>query len=254
MQQTHRGGRCSYPSRLQRVSGLPWIADFRDLWTQNHYYPYSRIRLRRERKLELETLETADALVAVSRPLADELGQLHGEEVHAILNGYDPDEVNDGSTPLTEHPTITYTGNIYRGKQVLDLGDRALNTLLHAGYELRLYGPKQEWIDKMATEHGVGEQVKQYGIVSREEALQRQRESHILLLLRWQGAEGIITTKLFEYMAAKRPILAIGPEDPEVDRMVEDANEGNIEQYSQRETARKFAEVLDKVANICYIC
>lgn len=226
----------------------PWIADFRDLWTQNHYYPYSRIRLRRERRLELETLETADTLVTVSEPLSKSLEELHGVPVHTILNGYDPDEVNDGSTPLTEHPTIAYTGNIYRGKQILSFEDSMLNTMLHEGYELRLYGPKQGWIDKMAEEHGIGEQVKQYGVVSHTESLQRQCESHALFYLAWEGSSGIYSAKLFEYLAAKRPIVTGKEPDSYIAKVIEDANEGNIGQYSQREMARKFATILDNLA------
>jgi glycosyltransferase involved in cell wall biosynthesis len=54
--------------------------------------------------------------------------------------------------------------------------------------------------------------VKQYGLISRSEALEKQRKSQVLLLLDWNDPEetGIYTGKIFEYLAAKRPILAVG--------------------------------------------
>lgn len=226
-----------------------WIADFRDLWTQNHYYPYSRIRKHRERNLELETLATADTLTTVSEPLSEALSALHGKPVTTVLNGYDPEEVNDGSTSLTEHPTITYTGNIYEGRQS---PAPLFGSMMLEGWEdeVRFYGPKQAWVDGLAREYRLDGQVRQYGVVSREEALQRQREAHRLLLLKWQGEQGIYTNKLFEYMAARRPILAVGEPDPYVDAVIEDINSGDlsrIEKYNQREMARKFAELLTSI-------
>ena len=69
----------------------------------------------------------------------------------------------------------------------------------------------------------------------------------LLLLLKNKVCDGGRSAKLFEYMAARRQILALGPENKGLDRMVEDANAGRIEQYSQREMARKFAELLTSV-------
>lgn len=103
---------------LKRRHGIPWVADLRDLWTQNHYYPYGSVRRLFERRLEVKTLSVADVLVSVSKPLAQKLRLLHrGKPVIAIPNGYDPDEV--ASAPLTKEFTITYTGQLYQGKRDL---------------------------------------------------------------------------------------------------------------------------------------
>jgi len=116
---------------LKRKHKVPWIADLRDLWTQNHYYPYGIIRKWFERRLELKTLNEADALVTVSEPLAKDLGLLHHKKlVCAIPNGFDPDEM--GSAPLTKEFTITYTGQLYQGKQDPSLLLRALAELINA--------------------------------------------------------------------------------------------------------------------------
>jgi hypothetical protein len=77
--------------------------------------------------------------------------------------------------------------------------------------------------------------------------LQRQRESHALLFLSWAGEEGIYSHKLFEYVAARRPIIAIGYQDRYAEKVIRESQEGNYEQYSQVRMAKQFAEILNKI-------
>ena len=239
---------------------IPWIADFRDLWTQNHYYPYSRIRKHREKKLELETIKGANVLTTLSEPFSKALRALHGKPVVTVTNGYDPDDIKEATTP--DRRILTYTGSIYRGYQspeplfreiledtLLCLKENTMPSVRTCWDEIRFYGPRYDWLDKLAKRYKEHITIKQYGMVSRAEALQAQREAHTLLLLKWHGIEGGTTSKLFEYMAAKKPILAIGLPDPYVDKIIEDANRGDIEQYSQREMAKKFAILLDQAVS-----
>jgi hypothetical protein len=62
---------------LKSRHNIPWVADLRDLWTQNHDYPYSSLRKLLETRLERKTLSAADALVTVSQPWAKKLEMLH---------------------------------------------------------------------------------------------------------------------------------------------------------------------------------
>jgi hypothetical protein len=265
----------------------PWIADFRDLWTQNYYYPYSRLRRMRERRLELKTLAAADALVTVSEPAAAELRALHGRKtVHSIPNGFNPAEVNTPPANLTDKFTITYTGNLYPGKQSAEPLFAALHDLITGGsmdasdIEVRFYGSQAGWIDKQAERYGLIGLVKQLGVVPREVALNKQRKAQLLLLLKWNDPKqaGAYSAKIFEYLAARRPILAVGGFHDVVDQLLnktsagvcgqtrEDmkalllplyqgykstgavnytGDESEVGKYSQREMARQFAQVLD---------
>lgn len=270
--------------------GIPWVADFRDLWTQNHYYPYSPIRKAIERRLELSTLQQADALVTVSEPASCKLGTLHkGKPIYIIANGFDPEEINSPAVDLTDKFTMTYTGNLYPGKQSVEplfaaLGNLIEQRIMNADdIEVRFYGAEVGWIDKQAERYGLGDIVKQFGIVPRETALHRQRESQLLLLIKWNDSKerGAYSAKIFEYLSAKRPILAVGgyqdvvdellvetetgtsganPEDVKIilieiyreyqatGRVQYRGEESKINRYSHREMAYKFAEVLDKVS------
>lgn len=279
---------------LKNKHNIPWIADLRDLWTQNHSYPYGNIRKFFERRLELKTLQSADALVTVSPLWAEELKILHrGKETYTITNGFDPDKVSKGQVDLTPKFTITYTGLIYTGREDPSKLLAALRDLLSDGtmnsdgVGVRFYGPENELLAKEIKEYGLSDLVKQYGIVPREISFKKQRESQILLLFNWevrwedQREKGWYPLKVFEYLAAQRPILAVGGSgDDVVKELLDETKAGmyapsaedvksslrelyseykqkgkidysgdleKINKYSYREMARKFAEILDSL-------
>ncbi len=274
---------------LKEKFKIPWVADFRDLWTQNYYYPYSPLRRVIERRLEVKTLSTANALVTASGPLAVELSKLHRQEaVYSIPSGFDMAEVSNLAGGLTDKFTFTYTGNIYSRKQSPEPLFAALCELISQGdinasdIEVRFYGAQADWIDRQASRYGLTAIVKQFGIVPREIALDKQRESQLLLLLKWNdpGQRGVYTAKIFEYLAARRPIIAVGGFHDVVNELLDETkagvcgqtredvktslvplyreyklsgaisyagNEAKINKYSHQEMAGKFASILDSI-------
>jgi hypothetical protein len=269
---------------------LHWVADLRDLWTQNHTYGYGPLRMSFERKLELKTLSAADALVTVSALWSEELSRLHkGKTIHTITNGFDPDKLSKGLIDLTSKFTITYTGLIYTGKQDPSKLFAALHDLISNGtinprdIEVRFYGPKIEWLPREIEGYGLSEIVKHYGPVPRESSFEKQKESQLLLLFNWNDhrVRGWYPLKIFEYLAAQRPILAAGGfGDDVVEKLLDETKAGvyapttediksalkelyleyiekgkiryrgeieKINKYSYREMSRKFAEVFDSL-------
>jgi glycosyltransferase involved in cell wall biosynthesis len=266
---------------------IPWVSDLRDLWTQDHFYRYSSLRKFFEKRLEIKTLSHSDALVTVSEPLARELGTLHKEKrVFSVTNGFDPDEVQKGI--ISEELTITYAGNLHRGERDPRLLLKGLRELANEGtvdlecFHIRFYGTKQHWLDQEIKQYNLESSVHQYGRIERGEVLDKQRQSHMLLLLNRDDPKeaGVYTGKFFEYLAAKRPVLAVGGPKGVVSELLEQTKAGfhandlltlkeilsdcykeydstgevtykgieeEINKYSHREMARKFAEVLDLV-------
>lgn len=272
---------------LKTEHKIPWVADIRDLWSQNHNYGYSPLRRALDRRLELKTLSKVDALVTVSEPWAKKLRVLHtGSPVYVINHGFDPAEVNNPPANLTAKFTITYTGTIYtRGQSPAKLLS-PLQQLISDGtinldeIEVRFYGDRLAWLDKEIEKYGLSTVVKQYGMLPKQSVLKKQRESQILLLFRWENPEerGWYPAKVFEYLGARRPILAIGGSDDVVKVLLDEnkvgicvstveeikdalkklyqeyklrgsvaygGDESQISRYSQREMARKFSEILD---------
>lgn len=267
---------------------IPWIADLRDLWTQNHYYPYSSFRKMIDTRLEKKTLGLADALTTVSGPLNEALsGRYPDKYTSTITNGFDPEETNPG-VPLSKGFTITYTGQLYRGRQDPEPLLKALSELIHDGVVERgdvsidFYGKYESWLEEDVTRYKLGDVVTLHGPVSREVAIRKQWESQILLLLTWNdpAEQGVYTGKVFDYLAARRPILSLGLSGGVVTRLIDDTNAGvhvsteeeiksyllaaykefkkngavhysgnqsEIDKYSHYEMARKFAEVLNAI-------
>jgi len=272
--------------KLKAKYKIPWVADLRDLWSQNHNYSYSPIRKLVDRRLELKTLIVADALVTAAEPWAEKLQALHrGKLVYAVAHGFDPEIVNLPPANLADKFTITHTGSIYPGKQDPLRLLYALSALISDGtmnpndVVVRFYGSKLEWFDKEIEDYGLSSVVKQYGVVSWQTALEKQRESQLLLHLTWEGREKAgYSGRLTEYLAALRPILATGSGNDMTEELLSETKAGiygrttedikdilsnlyseykskgniaysgdieKINRYSHPETAKKFTDILD---------
>jgi len=276
-------------SALNKQFQIPWVADLRDLWSQTHLHSYGLIRKWRERRLEVQTLKNAAALTTVSQPLADELANLHlNKRINTILNGFDPDDVTPAK--LTTQFTITYTGLIYPRKQNPVALLRALRELIDSRQIdprqvcVRFIGRPQYWLRQEIKKKNLQNIVQEIERIPREESLARQRESQVLLFLNWNDPRqtGVYTGKIFEYLSARRPILAFGPRDV-TSKLIEDTRTGfqttnlselkdcllklyteflsagfvsyqgrdeTISQYTQIEMARKFAELLTQTSHV----
>jgi glycosyltransferase involved in cell wall biosynthesis len=205
-------------ARAARATGLPWVADLRDLWSTDRNSVAPAWRKRLDARLERKTFATASALVTVSEPLAAELRTLYPSiPAHAIPNGFDPALRGLAAGPSRDF-VLTHTGTFYQGRRDPSLLFDALAALLAAGklprerVKVRLYARHEPWVAAMAEARGLAGVVEILPWAPREEALRAQQESQGLLLLHWGGEReaGVFTGKIFEYLAARRPILLIG--------------------------------------------
>lgn len=272
--------------RAQRLLQLPWIADFRDLWAENVekslLQPFERL-------LERKTLASADALVTVSEVWAQRLRAAYRDkQICTIANGFDPDDYARNGHRLTDQFSITYTGQLYRGRRDPTPFLETIRELIVEGVlardnlQVRFYGAVEPWLTTSINALGLSDITEIAGTISRHEAIERQRESQILLQLGWYDPreKGQHTGKLFEYLAARRPILAVGGAPGvmtdilaetgagvHVQSKIEmrhyltaayrhfkimgcvpyDGNERAINQYTHAEMARKFADLLNSV-------
>lgn len=205
-------------SELKKEFGIPWVAEYRDLWSLNHNYPLGPIMHRIDKRLEKRTMRTCDAMVTVTDSLAGDLSRMFPEKkILSIPNGFDPNE-RLAAVPLTKEFTITYTGQIYHGKQDTVMFIDAISELLSEGKlqrdkaRLRFYGPIDRELKQYSERKGISDILIQPGVIPHEESLMRQSESQALLFFNWDDPSqpGIGSLKLVEYLQAKRPIIATG--------------------------------------------
>jgi hypothetical protein len=232
--------------KLQMKLGIKWIADFRDPWTNIDFYkelPTLKIVDKYLHKLEKSVLQKADKVIVVGSQMKKEFSIItHPSKIEVITNGYD--------SKISQNPTLD------KKFSILHVGRKYISM-----YELENFVEFVSYIP--------------YSQIS-----QIQASAHILYLPlnNTPNAKGILTGKFFEYLAAKRPILAQGPSDGDVANILNETNAGfifefdddnmikeelrrqyqlflkgetnfqsqNIEQYSRRNLTNKLATILNE--------
>jgi glycosyltransferase involved in cell wall biosynthesis len=215
---------------VKRLTGLPWVVDFRDLWLQSiHRSELYRRRWRRriETALERAVARHADRLITTTEPNREELISKYGgaEKVVVIPNGYDhADFEGPLHRPADVDPTcfnLTMTGQV---EKLIDMKPffRALalagtrKPALAAQMRVRLIGTDPKPYAELIRELGLEAQVHYLGYMPHEEALGYVRTSSAFFLSQIPhriSAGTKLSVKLFEYFAARRRILALTTPD-----------------------------------------
>jgi glycosyltransferase involved in cell wall biosynthesis len=222
---------------LKHKTGLPWVADLRDQWTQNPTGQKIRAVAWVESILEKHILSTADAVVTVSEPLAAQLSQIHprlSEKIQVITNGFDPEDFRGMVLKTPEKFTITYTGQLYQWRRDPEPLMAALAELLGDGLispeeiELRFVGELNPALFSLAAKYNMEESITVTGRIPYPEALKEQQNSSILLVMVHNdtSCQGEFTGKVFEYFGAGRQILALVPQGNVIENLLEETRAG----------------------------
>ncbi len=209
--------------RLARASGVPWVADLRDGWLFEPPVPSLRSgRLRRsvESGMEAGMVETAATVVAVTDPIAEDLRARYAGRIRrtaTISNGYDAADFAALSTQRGADGLfrLTYTGAFSGSSQGRSAGAlfAAAGQILRAdpqtSLRLEIVGPTSEGERGLAEAHGVASIVSFVAPVPRRQAYQHQLDADALLLVTVPGVRSVATSKLYDYIGAGRPILAL---------------------------------------------
>jgi glycosyltransferase involved in cell wall biosynthesis len=196
---------------------VPWMADLRDLWTDNHCHAFSGVHRYIERKIENRVLSSANGITTVSEPLAQKLRSRFPGPVEVVCNGYDVDDygpfTSSGGYPKDERIRIVYTGTICDGFQDPSPLFLALKNFTKNKVKAVFYGAYRPYFHSLVKRMGIEDKVEIKGLVSYKESLCIQRNADILLYLLWTDTKekGVYAGKFFEYIGARRPILGVGP-------------------------------------------
>lgn len=225
-----------------RFPGIKWIADYRDLWSYNHFgitpkFPFSVL----QRYLEQRINRPADYLTTVSVPLKETLDAHYHKDAVVIENGFFPDDYEAGkdeNVKFSARYTFSYTGILYMEKYDVTPFFRAMAEFIDDGAmaaedgEIRFYGDNSFMLRDIvgATDLPV-DFVRLLPRIPRRQALAVQRQSTALLFLGYESPEtkGVLTGKLFEYMISGRPIIAVGiTEDNLAGSLIRESNTGYV--------------------------
>ena len=227
---------------LKKNLDIKWLADFRDPWTSIGYHTKLRLTKasqRKHRQLEKEVANGCDKLLVTSNTTKAEFELITTNPVHVITNGYDIPESKLPFSSLDKKFTLSHIGSLLTGRNPENLW-KVLSEIISENetfrkvFQLNLIGVVGQDVLNCINDNGLGFYTRIIEYVTHEEAVNYQRRSQLLLLAEIDSPQtrGIIPGKLFEYLAAKRPILAIGPEQWEGGEIVKSTNSGIVCNYN----------------------
>ena len=240
---------------LLHKSRPAWIADFRDGWSfEPLRAPFPTPPQRAlDSWLERRVGRTADALVGAYPAVADDLARRFGARAVLVPNAWDPESASTVDFPPVELSrgavTLVYTGTF---SGIRGLHPQPLLTALGIVRAERNLPPlrlviagRQSRIDKeIIAKSGLGDAVEHVGALEHARALALQRSSDALLLMT-SRAGSAATSKVFEYIWARRPIVALA-ENNDAERIVRETNTGVT---VSPDDVDAIAEALRKVAS-----
>jgi hypothetical protein len=274
---------------LKQKFGIKWISDFRDPWTDIDYFhqlPLTKRSIKKHTKLEQEVLSSSDAVLVVGKTMKENYRKFNSA-IHVLTNGYDS-LIQESEISLDEKFSITHIGmmNDDRNPKILwnvlsEIAEE--NSEFEKDLEIKLVGKVSEYCLEEINIKGLSENLNRIDYLPHSEVSSHQQSSQVLLLVLNDvpSARGIITGKIFEYLNANRPILAIGPTDGDLSEILNSTNAGvlidfndttslkstllefyrlykekslqvysmNIEQYHRRNLTKKLSKIIKGLKN-----
>lgn len=224
--------------KLKRKLGIHWIADLRDPWTDIYYakelkqtWLARQINAGYERKV----VEEADYLTVVSseikRRFALKSGRIDEEKIRVIPNGYDPEDFEKPAPKKSDHFTIAYTGTMndsYRPEILFKTVHDLLFEMNIREIRVKMAGSFSHQLLELIDKYNLHDHVEVLPPVPHAESVSLLTNASILFLVipDVKGAKGILTGKLFEYLAARKPILCLGPRNGDAAAIIAECKAG----------------------------
>jgi len=276
---------------IKKKHNIPWLADFRDPWTKIDFYhelPLEKWADKKHKSLEKKVLRTADHVVVVGNQMESDAREAGIHHVSTITNGFDPADIDLSSECIPDQKfSIIHIGMLGKARSHPIFWNglnelRQENPALAQDLEVRIYGVADPIVQQQIADFDSKSWIQFLEYVPHAEVIQIQRAARVLLLSvnNVPSAKGIITGKIFEYLAIGRPILCIGPLDGDAANIVKEAGAGpvvafedkagfkkavldlysrwksgedlqkpaSLEKYSRKELCRSIGEILDSIS------
>lgn len=283
---------------LKKKHNLPWVADFRDEWTNNPYannmYKNDSFKVELHKNMENSIVNFADKVVAVTPNSSQnyrDIFNLPLDKVETITNGYDNKDFEflEKASQKNEKFTIVYYGTLYLNRDLSEIVN-AINILIEknrvekSNITLKVIGRCDSLVKTsmlVCDKFGVLDFIE---YLPHKECLKEGNNADLLIL--YVGEEdkfkSVYTGKVFEYLRLQKPILAISPQNSEIENLLANTNSGanfnstnydemnefiysiyndwkmgirenfiskNIEQYERKELTKKLSDIFDSLIN-----
>ncbi|MFN9151159.1 MAG: glycosyltransferase [Bacteroidota bacterium] len=224
---------------LKRRTGLPWIAGFRDPWTQflttpDRWFLPAMI----DRSLERSVFQEADAVECAWTGIIDDAikkyPHLPPEKFHHVPNGYDATDFPHVAYARNQRFTITYTGSMY-GRRTPKEFLKALDLLKGRGVlgpadvHLRFVGRFGDEVHAMLDASAFAPCIERIGYVTHQQSVGflMQSEASLLIVDDAKESAEIVPGKVYEYLGVGRPVIAVAPRGSAIDRLLRQTEAGH---------------------------
>ncbi len=211
---------------LRRKTGVFWLADFRDPWSQWEFLdklPMQNYVRKKHAQLEKSVLKEADVVTTISPTFQLDLKKISGRKIELLTNGFDPSDIPLDFEPIQKKSkslNLVYSGiidSIRNPMPLLNAMKEEFNPM-NEDVNFTFVGRVSDQIkEEITSDDWLRSHVDFSGYVSHEEVFRFYQKADLLVLIltNTKNAQGNIPGKLFEYLATKIPVIALG--DPEGD-------------------------------------
>ena len=241
---------------LQRRHGLRWLADLRDPWTDIYYYKdlhHTPLASWLDARYERQVLAHADAVLVTSpetkRLFLAKNPTLPAAKFHVLPNGYDESDFRQPSQPPRDCLRITHTGTItelYHINRLLEAVAACAAAHPAVPLRLRFVGQVSAQLRGQIAGAGLDDITEYIEFVPHEQSVGYLMESSVLLMAIPDVPRnlGILPGKVFEYLAAGKPILCVGPAGCDADNLLRECSAGQALPYEDASLMRATLEAL----------
>lgn len=232
--------------KLKQLLHIKWLADFRDPWTEIDYFhnlPLTTRAIKKHKNQEFQVLKNADAVVVVGESMKTQFEKVSNKVV-TITNGYDT-VINNLPVALATKFEMVHIGmmNADRNPEIFwkiisELIEE--NKQFASDFKLKLIGKIDTSVIKSIHQYKLNSYVETIDYVPHTEVINFQKKAQVLLVIvnKVPSAKGIVTGKIFEYLMAKRPILAIAPVDGDLAKIIDNTNSGTVVGFDDKEVLK----------------
>jgi len=243
---------------LKKRFNLPWIADFRDPWTSMDYYQVmyiSRWANAKHHRLEKQVITTPDKVLVIGNSMKREFETKYDREVNVLPNGFDKEKYDNYSEVERDTKfSLVHIGSLLRNRNPYILWEvlsefKKENHPILKDLIIKLVGNVDHSSTKKIEEYQLQDLIERISYVPHSEALKMQMKAQVLLLLidDIPNAEFVLSSKFFEYLGSKRPILCIGPTYGDAAKVLDKVNAGKTVGFKEKmELKNVIIELYDK--------
>ncbi len=239
--------------KLKKEFNIKWVADLRDPWTDIYYYSllnHSFISKRIDKHYEKKVIENSDYIITVSESLKslfiNKSNSIDQDKILTLPNGFDPSDFNDLNKKRNNKLfTISYTGTMsdqYHPDIFLKSIAEIIVEEKIEDISFQIIGHVSTPILEKIKSLNLSEYFKYIKTVPHKEIINYQVNSNILLLVipKVNNSKGILTGKLFEYLATGNRIICIGPIKGDAAKIIKDCEAGEVFERNQKNEIKEY--------------